>query len=168
MTRSICRSYNNEMHTDDEVFMKKEKSRAQKKIKVPVSWRIISILSMLPVGMLIFIIIFRKSGGKFPLAAGDSTDPYFFGFVFAVLIPLLVYIFIVDKILRGVVMKRSGEAIAKDVATDIAKSAAVIAAEVVLDAVVGGSASAGSSSSSGSSTKGGGGEFGGGGASGGY
>jgi uncharacterized membrane protein YgcG len=122
---------------------------------------------MLPLGAAVFCIIFSKSGGRFPLAAGDSTDPYFFGFIFAVLLPAIVYLFIVDKILRGMAMKRSGGEIAKDIAEDVAKTAAVIAAEVALDAVVGGQ-SPDSRSSAGSTTKGGGGEFGGGGASGGY
>lgn len=144
--------------------MKRNKSRAQVKVKVPISWRILSLLSMLPLGMLIFYIIFSKSGGKFPLAAGDSTDPYFFGFVFAVLMPVIVYIFIIDKILKGIVTKRSGTEIALDVAEDLGKEVAIAA----VDAVLGGSSSDNRSSSSGSGTKGGGGDFGGGGASGGY
>lgn len=125
--------------------MKKNKGRVQSKVKVPIFWRILSLLAMLPLGMLIFYVIFSKSGGKFPLAAGDSTDPYFFGSVFAVLIPLLIYLFIVDKVLKGMVMKRSGKEIAKDVAADVAKAAAVLAAEVVVDVALGGS-SAGSRS----------------------
>ncbi|MGC2061873.1 MAG: hypothetical protein WA610_02775 [Thermodesulfovibrionales bacterium] len=149
--------------------MKKNKSCSKAKVNVPVSWRILSIFSMLPFGMILFYVIFSKSGGKFPLAAGDSTDPYFFGFLFAVLIPAIVYIFIVDKILKGIVMRRPGKDIAKDVAVDVAKTAAVMAAEIVVDAALGGSsAGSSSSSSSGGGTKGGGGEFGGGGASGGY
>jgi len=142
--------------------------RSQERIKVPVSWRILSLLSMVPPGMAIFYVIFRKSGGKFPLAAGDSTDPYFFGFIFAVLLPAIIYIFIVDKILKGIVMRRAGKDIARDIAVDVSRTAAVVAAEVVLDAALGGGSSLDSRSSSGSSTNGGGGEFGGGGSSGGY
>lgn len=110
--------------------MKKKNRRLHESIRVPVSWRILSLLSMLPLGMAVFYGIFRKSGGRFPLRAGDSTDPYFFGFIFAVLLPATVYIFIVDKILKGIVMKRSGKTIAKDIAEDVAKTAAVMAAEV--------------------------------------
>jgi uncharacterized membrane protein YgcG len=145
----------------------KKSTRSQGRIKVPVSWRISSVLSMVPLGLAIFYFIFRKSGGKFPLAAGDSTDPYFFGFLFAVLLPAIIYIFIVDKILKGIVMRQAGKDIAKNIAVDVARTATVMAAEVVLDAAVGG-ASSDSRSSSGSSTKGGGGEFGGSGSSGSY
>src|SRR5574340_906636 len=112
-------------------FTKKYKGRVRARVKVPFFWRVLSLLGMLPLGMLIFYIIFSKSGGKYPLAAGDSTDPYFFGSVFAVLIPVLVYLLIVDKVLKGIVTKRSGKEIAKDVALDVAKAAAVMAAEVV-------------------------------------
>jgi uncharacterized membrane protein YgcG len=152
-----------------EVYVKKEvKKRSRMKIKVPMLWRLLSWVSMVPLGMAVFYVIFHKSGGKFPLAAGDSTDPYFFGFIFGVLTPVIVYCFIIDKILKGIVMRRSNADIAEDIAADIAMSAAVTAAEVVLDTVAGGSSSGSSSSSSGGSTKGGGGDFGGGGASGGY
>ncbi|MBA4373401.1 MAG: hypothetical protein C0402_11150 [Thermodesulfovibrio sp.] len=145
-----------------EVFVKKNKGRAQAKVKVPVSWRIISILAMLPLGVGIFLLIFTKSDGKFPLGAGDSTDPYFFGFIFAVLIPVIVYAFIVDKVLKGIVTKRSGKAVALDIAEELGKEVAIAA----VDAVLGGGSSSDNRSSSG--TKGGGGSFGGGGASGGY
>ena len=142
--------------------------RSQGRIKVPIFWRILSLLSMLPPGLVIFYVIFRKAGGKFPLAAGDSKDPYFFGFIFAVLLPAIIYIFVIDRVLKGIASRRAGKDIAKDIAVDVAKAAAVAAAEVVVDAVLGGSASSGSRSSSGSSAKGGGGEFGGSGSSGGY
>lgn len=144
--------------------MKKNRGRSLEKVKVPVSWRILSLLSMLPLGALIFYIIFSKSGGKYPLAAGDSTDPYFFGFVFAVLTPVIVYLFIIDKVLKGIVMKRPGKAVALDIAGELGKEVAITA----VDAVLGGSSSGDRSSSSGGGTKGGGGDFGGGGASGGY
>jgi len=143
--------------------MKRKTGRLKTGARVPASWRIISLLSMLPLGWFIFITIFHRSGGKFPLAAGDSTDPYFFGSVFAVLIPAIVYIFVIDKVLRGIVSRRSGKAVALDIAEDLGKEVAI----AVVDAALGGS-SAGSSASSGSGAKGGGGEFGGGGASGGY
>lgn len=146
--------------------MKKKGKRSRPAVKVPLSWRICAILAMLPLGMAIFYLIFRASGGKFPPAAGESTDPYFFGLVFAIAVPILVWLY-VYRILQGIVMKRPGREIAAEVAADLAKNAAVIAAEVVLDAAVGGSSTGGRSSSSGGTT-GKGGQFGGGGASGGF
>lgn len=148
--------------------MKKKRNSNRKTVRVPLLWSICSAVALMPLCPFIFFFILRKSGASFPIAAGQSTDPFFFGGVFAIVIPLIIYVFFIDKVLRGIVMKRSSADIAKDVATDIAKTAAVMAAEVVLDAALGGS-SAGSHSSSGSGgTKGGGGESGGGGASGGY
>ncbi len=147
-----------------EVVVNKKESRTRMKVTVPLLWRILSMLAMLPLGILTFYVIFTKSGGKYPLAAGDSTDPYFFGFVFAVLVPAIVYLFIIDKVLKGIVMKRSGKAVALDIAADLGKEVAIAA----VDAVLGGSSSDNRSSSSGSGTKGGGGSFGGGGASGGF
>ncbi|MBI5848012.1 MAG: hypothetical protein HZB31_08705 [Nitrospirae bacterium] len=143
---------------------KKKQRRSFDKVRLPLSWRVSSILAMLPLGYEIFMLIFRKSGGKFPLAAGDSTDPIFFASVFSIVLPCFFYLFVVDKILRGIVARRAGSEIAIDVAKDLGKAAAEMAAEVVL----GGGSSDDRSSSSGGSTKGGGGEFGGGGSSGGY
>ena len=148
--------------------MKKQNSSSQKSSKVPIFWRIISVLLMFPLGIAIFAVIFRKSGGKFPIPEGASTDPFFFAFIFGVLIPTILYWFIVDKVLKGIAARRPTKNIAADVTKDIARSTAEMAAEVVIDSVLGGSSGDSKSSSSGSSPMGGGGEYGGGGASGGY
>ncbi len=74
---------------------------------------------MIPLGLLIFVLVQRKSRESFPIAEGQRTDPFFFGGLFAILIPIIIYVF-VDKALRGIVMKRSSADIAKDVAIDIA------------------------------------------------
>ncbi len=142
----------------------KKRRRSLDKVRLPFSWRIISILAMLPLACGIFMLIFRKSDGRFPLQAGDSTDPIFFASIFGILLPLLIYIFVVDKILKGIASKRSGGEIATEVAKDIGKAAA----EMAVDAILGGGSSDNRSSSSGSGTKGGGGSFGGGGSSGGF
>lgn len=137
-----------------------KKSGRSKKSKVPISWRIISVLLMLPLGAGIFYTIFRKSGGRLPLQAGDSTDPLFFSSVFAMLIPAILYLLVVEKVLRGIAAKRSGGEIAAEVAKDIGRAAA--------EAVLSGGSSDDRRSSSGGGTSGGGGSSGGGGASGGY
>ncbi len=145
--------------------MQKKSKRSLPKARVPLSWRLCTGLAMIPLAMSIFLLIFRAAGGKFPPAAGRSTDPYFFGLVFALALPILVWLY-VDRILQGIIMKRSGREIAVDVAKDLACNAAAMVAEIVLDAAVGGSsANSGSSSTGGTSGKGG--KFGGGGASGG-
>ena len=146
--------------------MKKQGKRSRPKVKVPLSWQIYTVLAMIPLGMLTFLLIFRATGGIFPPIAGGSTNPYFFGFIFAISLPIIVWMY-VNRILQGIVMKRSGGEIAADVAKDIARTAAEMAAEVVLDAALGGSSTSSRSSSSGGAT-GGGGKFGGGGASGGF
>ena len=143
-----------------------KRSGEKRKARVPLRWRIGSTLAMLPLAALTFYLLFRLSGGQFPLQAGGSTDPYFFSFLFAVLIPLLVWLAI-DKVLHGIAARRSGREIAVDLAKDLARTAAVTAAEVVIDSALG-SSSSGSSSSSSSDGKGKCGEFGGGGASGTY
>lgn len=133
--------------------------------KVPLSWRIISILAMLPLGAGLFLLIFIKSGGKLPLAAGDSTDPIFFAFIFAIVLPVILYLFVIDKILTGIVTRRSGKAVALDIAGDIGKEVAIAAVDAVLG---GGDSDDRSSSGSSGGTQGGGGSTGGGGASGSY
>lgn len=143
-----------------------KRSRLQQRAGVPLLWRISSTLLMVPLAALTFFLLFRLSGGQFPLQAGGSTDPYFFSSIFAVLIPVLVWL-AVDKIMRGIIARRSATEIAADLGKDLAQAAAVAAAEVVIDAALGGSSNRNSSSSS-SSAGGKGGQFGGGGASGGY
>ena len=140
--------------------------RLHRKIPVPILWRIWATLAMVPVAALTFYLLFRASGGQFPLPAGGSTDPYFFSFVFAIIVPILVWLAI-DTVMRGIVARRSGGEIAADLAKDIAKATAVTVAEVVIDSALGGSSSNGSSSSS-SGGGGKGGQYGGGGASGDY
>jgi hypothetical protein len=59
--------------------VKRKHKQLPRKPRLPLSWRIVSLFSMVPIGLAVFFVVFRKSGGRFPLAAGDSTDPYFFG-----------------------------------------------------------------------------------------
>lgn len=74
---------------------------------------------MILLGVFLFNLILRKSGVSFPIAAGQSTDPFFFAAVFGILIPILLQVF-VDKILKGIVLKRSFMEITKEVGRDIA------------------------------------------------
>jgi uncharacterized membrane protein YgcG len=141
--------------------MNKKGRSSRAKVRVPIFWRICNTLAMIPLAALTFFLIFRASGGVFPPVAGGSTDPYFFAGVFAVVLPFLLWL-IVDHILHGVVMKRSG----REIAAEIAKEAALAAGVAVLDAVLGGGGSDSRSSSSSGDTSGEGGQFGGGGASG--
>lgn len=141
--------------------MNKIDRRSRAKVKVPILWRICNTLAMIPLAALTFFLIFRAAGGIFPPVAGGSTDPYFFAGVFAVVLPFILWL-IVDHILHGVVMKRTGG----EIAAEIAREAALAAGVAVLDAVLGGGGSDSRSSSSSGGTSGEGGQFGGGGASG--
>jgi uncharacterized membrane protein YgcG len=149
--------------------VKKKKGRAQTKVRVPLLWSACSWFFMVLLGLLIFFLILRKAGVSFPIAEGQSTDPYFFGAVFAVTLPIILGI-TVARVLRGIVRKQSAKEIATDAAKDIAITGAAVVAETALDAVIGGGADD-DRSSSGSSTGGGGfggGASGGGGATRGY
>lgn len=145
--------------------MRKRKQLQQKAV-VPLLWRIYSTLAMMPLAALTFFVLFRVSGGQFPLEAGGSTDPYFFSTLFSLLVPFLVWL-VIDKIMLGIVAKRPGAEIAADLAKDLAQATAVAAAEVVIDSALGGAANT-TNSSSASGSEGKGGRYGGGGASGGY
>ena len=142
----------------------KKNSPSGRKIKVPLSWRIPSLLAMVPIGIAIFYGIFHGFGGKIPFSEADR-DTIFIAFICAVGIPTFAYS-IIDKIMKGIILRRSSTDIAADIAKDIAVTAAVAAVDVLTGSTAGGESGSGSSSSGGA--KGGGGEFGGGGASGSY
>lgn len=140
-----------------------KKNRKKAKAHLPFLWVAGAWLSMIILGVALFKFLLHKQGVSFPIAAGQSTDPYFFSGLAAVLVPffLINYVFMV---MRGIIQKRSAGEIAKGVGKDIA----IAAAETVLDAFSSGSDSEGGGASSGSDINGGGGQSGGAGASGGY
>jgi uncharacterized membrane protein YgcG len=147
----------------------KKKGRTQTKVKVPLLWSACSWFFMVLLGLCLYYLILRKAGVSFPIAEGQSTDPYFFGALFAILLPIILGIY-VARVLRGIVRKQSAKQIATEVAKDIALTGAAVIAETALDAVIGGGADD-NRSSSGSGTSGGGfggGTSGGGGATRGY
>lgn len=132
-------------------------------VKLPLLWVAGAWLWMIILGIALFKFLLYKQGVSFPIAAGQSTDPYFFAGMAAVVVPffLIVYVF---KVMRGIIEKRSALEIAKDVGKDIA----VAAAETVIDAFSSGGGSKSGSTASGSDLRGGGGQSGGAGSSGGY
>lgn len=131
--------------------------------KLPLWWVVCSWLGMLMLGAGLFKLMLMKQGVSFPIAAGQSTDPYFFAFLVAVIAPLLL-ILLLFQVLKGIIQKRSALEIAKEVGKDIAVTVVQVAAESVLDSLSSGSSSNKASSSS--DIKGGGGSSGGAGASG--
>ncbi|OQX13790.1 MAG: hypothetical protein BWK76_15645 [Desulfobulbaceae bacterium A2] len=120
---------------------------------------------MLGLGLALFFFMLRTSGVSFPLVAGQSTDPFFFAGVFAVIVTCLLQA-IITQIFRGIVQKRTALDIAKEVGKDLAVASVTVVVGAALDAAAGGDGRTGSRSSSGGGSQGGGGSFGGGGASG--
>jgi len=55
-----------------------------------------------------------KRAASFPIAAGQSKDPFFLAAVFGILVPILLQVYF-NKILKGIVLKRSAMEIAKEV-----------------------------------------------------
>lgn len=143
--------------------MKSKASLRPKQVKIPFLWLACSWLVMLLFGIFLFLFILKKSAVPLFPVAGQSTDPYFFAFLAAVLAPLILQLIILS-ILRGIAMKHTATQIAKEVGIAVAEVAAI----TVVDALVSGGGPTSGKTSSGSGKSGGGGEFGGGGASGGY
>lgn len=143
--------------------MPKKNPRKKKNIPIPLLWLVCSWLCAFLFGVGLFFFILKKSGVSFPIAAGQSTDPFFFAFLTGVLAPVLLQVFVI-MIMRGIVHKRSAAEIAKEVVV----TGAGMVASTLLDALSSSNGSKDNRSSSGSGDKGGGGSFGGGGASGGY
>ncbi|OQX19889.1 MAG: hypothetical protein BWK76_03075 [Desulfobulbaceae bacterium A2] len=141
--------------------MAPKKQRAAARVKIPLTWLLSSWLCMIGLGLLIFLGILKKTGATLPLVAGQSTDPFFFAGVAALVIPLLLLVYI-TKILQGIAQRRTALEIAKDVGKDLA----VAVAATALDALSSGGGGTDNRSSSGGGNQGGGGSFGGGGASG--
>lgn len=139
--------------------MKKQIRQKKKRIKVPVLWRICLWFCMILLVFTLFMFMLRKQGVSFPIAAGQSTDPYFFAGALSILIPLFLG-FCLEVIMAGICAKKSASEITKDVT--------VMTAAAVLDGMVSGGDSTDNRTSDSEGPSGGGGGFGGGGASGGF
>jgi hypothetical protein len=106
-------------------------------VKIPFWWWIIAWICIGLLGFVIFIAILRHYGVSFPMVAGQSTDPFFFATLAAVIIPVLLLCYI-EKVFRSMAQKRSIGQIVKDIAKEMAVDSAKVAAGAVLDALIGG------------------------------
>lgn len=147
-----------------------DSNSANKKIAIPLSWRIWAGISYIALATVIFF-IFYYTHAEEPHSV--TTNPVShrevagFGLAFAIF-PTMIFKFLVDLVLLRVAQKRSVIEIAEEIAKEVAVAAVGVAVEGVIEGVA---SSALSGSSGGEPTgggSGGGGSFGGGGASGEY
>ena len=123
------------------------------------------------IGAAVFVFVYWGSGGSLTTDPQRidlnpaSRDAGFFGLLFGGL-SLAAARLLVDPVFIGLSQRRSRMALAGELAVEVLKTGADIAAGVVIDAAIGGASGGSSPSKAGSGSPGGGGRSGGGGASG--
>jgi len=129
-------------------------------IVVPLRLKLMAWPIYIGIGVLVFLVIYRVSGGPLPppLKILPSDDPrrdaMTFGFLFGVLTALMASAF-GQSVLLGIARHRRAKEIAKDLLVDVARTGA----ETVIEAVIDGGTSSGAATdgdgSSGGSARGG-------------
>lgn len=148
-----------------------KRGRRKGKAVVPLLWRFLAWTGSAGIAAVIFAAFYHSQAHATNTTYHpfDPRETALFGFIFGVGGALVFKYLIIDTVLLRIAQKRSAIEIVREVAKDVAVTAAGVAIEGVVDSL---SSSSSSSSSSGSSDgggiSGGGGTFGGGGASGGY